>query len=294
MRKQYSLVLVLFFIILSQAYSLTIVRFPAGETITDTRYDYPAALLDLALDKTLSTDGPYRIIRTHPGSVQERMMRLLSLGQDFDVITLPASTHADELLRPIPVPIRKGMLGWRLLLIHKDSQSDFQAVRFLFDLQKFRAGYGSNWGDLPVLEHNFAHVITNAQYDPLFTMLQAKRFDFLHRAIHEPWNELAIRKNSHPDLMIEPILMLYYHNAEFFYVNKENIALADRIHRGLLQALDDGSFDSLLYQWYGEYLAKIDFQNRRIFNLNNPFIPDSLPLDEPKFWFNPFLTHMGD
>jgi hypothetical protein len=93
------------------------------------------------------------------------------------------------------------------------------------------------------MRNNDLSVIGSPAYLPLFKMLAAKRFDYFPRGLYEVWNEAKIHADL--GLVIEKNIMLYYEAPFYFFVNKNNPQLADRIERGLKIAITDGSFEEL-------------------------------------------------
>ncbi|MEQ9546919.1 MAG: hypothetical protein RIK85_13020 [Marinobacter sp.] len=264
-----------------------VVGFPAGESASDERYDFPAKLLQLAFEKT-EEEGEVEIRRVGLGQVQARMIWMLEHNYTFDVVSLPVSSEAHARLRPISVPIRLGLLGWRVLIIRQQDLAGFAKVNTLVELSQFTPGYGESWGDLNVLEHNLGPAVLSSNYDSLFEMLHAGRFDYLHRGFHEPWDELNAPNRQSLDLVVEPRLMLHYPNASIFYVAKNNLSLAERIEKGLRRALSDGSFHHLLAKQYGGLRDYLQGCEKRVFHLENPFLPEDFPLDDETLWITPF------
>ena len=71
-------------------------------------------------------------------------------------------------------------------------------------------------------------------YEGLFDMLAAGRFELFSRGVVEVGEELAKQKSSHPELVIERHLMLYYPLTRYFYVTRS--PTGDAWHGGSPQA----------------------------------------------------------
>ena len=263
-----------------------VIRYPTGRNSKDHRYEYMVKVLELILNKTVDSHVPYRL-KPSLGMNQERMIQYLIHGK-LDVAQLPISTKADQSLLPIRVPIRKGLLGWRILLIRKEDQEAFAQVEAMADLQKFRAGFGRTWSDLPILEFNIGadKVIKGESYDGLFGMLINNRFDYLHRAIHEPWDEVAERKDQYPDLKIEDTIVLHYPIGDYLYVNPQNFVLAERLQKGFDIALSDGTFEQLFQQEFSEIIDKAKILQRTLIKLRNPYLPKETPVGNTSLWLS--------
>ncbi len=263
-----------------------VIRHPVGRTAQDQRYEYMIKVLKLVLDKTIASHGQYRL-KPSIGMNQERMVRDL-IYDKLDVAQLPISEKNGHDLLPIRIPIRKGLLGWRILLIRKEDRGIFSKVKSIIDLQKFKAGFGSTWADLPILEYNIGsdNVVTGKSYDGLFGMLINGRFDYLHRGLHEPWKEVAQRRDQYPDLWIEETLILHYPMGDYLYVNPRNIKLAERLQTGFNLALADGSFEQLFEEEFRGIIDKAKISQRTLIKFNNPNLPEDTPIQNKNLWLS--------
>jgi ABC-type amino acid transport substrate-binding protein len=184
-----------------------------------------------------------------------------------DVLWSPTSVEFEQQMLPVRVSLLKELNNYRLLLIRKNDQPRFSAVHSLDDLRKLRGGMGSHWTDTSIMEYNKLAVVHATGYGKLFKMLAAKRFDYFSRGLYQIQAEV----NFYPELelQIEQELMLRYSNEVFFFVNKKDKALAERLERGLKIAQEDGSFDELFnsiprYRWGMELLKN---HQRRVIEL---------------------------
>ena len=260
-----------------------IIRHPTGQSEKDKRYEYMIKLLTLILEHTTETHGAYQLEPNQMPMTPERMIKDVAEGQ-LDVIQFPISERANAELLPIRIPMRKGLLGWRVLLIRSEDQEKFAQVKTLEDLRQFKAGYGEQWADLPVLQANVGDVVTSNQYDALFVMLAGKRFDYLHRGLHEPWAELEARKEELPNLRVEETILLHYPIGNYLYVSKENPQLAERLETGFRAAIADGSFEQLFQAEYGEIIRKANIKQRTLIEFTNPILPQGMLPDDPSLW----------
>jgi hypothetical protein len=156
---------------------------------------------------------------------------------------------------------------YRVLLIRKEDQEKFNAVHSLDDLRKLTAGTGADWPSTDILRNNHLPVITVGNASLLFSMLAAKRFDYMSRNLSEVWGEAdAFERNG---LVVESTLMLHGGVPFYFFVNKDNKKLAERLERGLKMAIADGSFDQLFFSTPGfkRGTDEIAFAKRRVLQL---------------------------
>ncbi len=221
---------------------------PWGNT-TSQQSVYVTKLLKLVLDKTANTDGPANI-QMYPSNLSlARFMSDLKDNRGIDVIWSGTSKQKEAELLPIYISLLKNLNEYRVLLIRREDQKNFLAVSNVDDLRKFTAGSCEDWPSTSVLRFNDLPVITVNEYELLFPMLRAKRFDYMSRNLFEAWEEEKLLEKD--GLVIEKSLLLHGGVPYYFFVNKNNKALADRITRGLKIALADGSFDKLFFSTLG-------------------------------------------
>lgn len=205
-------------------------------------------LLILALDKTRLSDGDYILgHNTHGGGIaRDRAMVVGGVG--LDVMWASATKEREEQMRVVPVDLLKNLNNFRVLLINDGSQTLFSQVKTLNDLKKFTVGSGEHWTDGYIMKDNGFNVMATSSYYGLFKMLAARRFHFISRGLHEIGYDTQAYKEF--GLVKEESLLLTYDVPipYCFFVNKDNIKLANRIERGLKIAQQDGSFDKLFYQ----------------------------------------------
>lgn len=256
------------------------VRFPVPEFKDDRRYDYVLELLQLALSKSGTA---YRIVPAAFPMNQERQVKELENGRNIDVAPIPSSAEREARLRPVMIPLNKGLLGWRIGLIRKGDQASFLKVRTLDDLKQVRVAQGQEWPDTGILQANGIDVITATGYEGLFKMLTAGRFDYFPRSVKEIWDEQA----SNADTMeVEQHLALHYVYDAYFMVNRRNERLALDIENGLERSIKDGSFDRVFMAYYGERLRKANLKQRTVIEIRNPLLTPRTPLHRPELWYD--------
>jgi hypothetical protein len=244
--------------------------------------DYEAyflRLLKLGMDKS---GRPYRLRAQPVSTYGENRSQLRLLKNQYNLHWLNTNPEREDRLRAIPIPIFKGLIGWRLLLIDINRQAQFAKVNSLDDLRKLKATQGHDWPDVAILTHNQLPVTTSANREGLFKMLGAGRVDYFPRSIMEIWREQQTFASL--NLSIEPHLVLHYPAAYYFFTNKENPELAEALSLGLSRAIADGSFDQLFMEYFGDYLHQAQLNKRRIIELVNPDLDASL---HPEYWYNP-------
>ena len=264
----------------AQAAGATAIRyFPAGPI-----YEYRWKLLELALAHTQQADEPVRLVPYAEDVTQNRGMQLLQSGA-IDVIALGTNAERESRMLPVRIDILRGIVGFRLLVIRAADQAqiaqmDEQALR-----KQLTLGLNSQWADVPIMQANGFTVETSSSYENLFGMLLAGRFDAFPRGLNEAGRELEERRHSYPQLAVEQSKALFFPYPVYFWVNKKNPALAQRIERGLHAALTDGSFRKLFESYHAAEIAKLAQEKRQVIRLRNPILPPGTEEPDTRWWW---------
>ena len=254
---------------------------------TDNRYTYRIDLLKLSLQNTLKSDGAYLLEPVKDEFTQKRGLYYLEKGEKVNIAFFPSNKERESKLLSIKIPILRGLLGYRVSIIRKDNLKSFSNINSLNDLKiKFKAGFCNQWADMEILEINNIPVIGVAKYDNLFKMLSSKRFDYFPRGINEAWKEISDRKEKFPNLMVEPTLAFYYPYPVYYFVNKKDLKIADRIERGLNIAISDGSFKKLFLQYHEKIIQQAGLNNRKFFILKNPTLEKNTKEPDTSWWLS--------
>jgi len=271
---------------LGRAWAGTAVIYPAAQSSLDPRHDDLIELVRSALEQTAREDGPYTMVPSKVAMSPSRVFVELQRGELVNITWGSTSVERERDFLPIRIPLRKGLLGYRLALIRQNQQPRFDAVNNLADLQKMAVGQGLGWGDGKLYQTNGFRVVS-ADYERLFAMVAAGRFDFFPRGLNEVFSEFDQRTRELPGLAVEQGLVLYYPWPEYCFFRRMDTQLAGRIERGLRRMLADGSYERWFEQWNGEWIKRARLQERRLIRLVNPFLPKETPLDDPALWYHP-------
>lgn len=258
-----------------------VINYPSAESESDARQSYPVQLLSLSLNKVQSDC----ILQPSTLSMQQsRSMRLLETGKLVDIVWTMTTAEREQSLRPIRIPIDRGLIGWRLLLIPKAKQQPFSTVTSAEELRRFNAGQGHDWPDTVVLQHNRLPLQTSTSYEGLFLMLERGHIDYFPRSVMEVWPELD--SHHQREITVDRHVVLVYPAALYFFVHRDNAVLAEKIERGLRIAQQDGSWSYLFEQHYGEAIRRSELSQRKVIALTNPLLSPQTPLDHPSLWFS--------
>lgn len=244
---------------------------------------YAAKMIKLALEHI---DTKYEL-KVVPGDLTQTRMVEDTLNNSLDIIWAGTSKDLEEQLELVKIPLYKGLLGHRLLIIRKGDQAKFDQVKNIDDLRKIRLGQGTAWADTKILQANGLNVVKTMKYQNLFFMLDGGRFDAFPRAVFEPFGEV----DKHPELnlTVEKHLMLVYKLDFFLFVSKSKQKLARDLELGLNRAIADGSFDKVFMSSPSvqEAITKGDLKNRLVIPLDNPLITKQVPVDRQELWIDP-------
>lgn len=253
-------------------------RFSAGE---DPRVQFPLALLDLALARA------GLVLQAQPSeTVMERTRAIEEVDQGrVDIVWTSLGREVEQRLRPIRIPIYRGLIGQRIFLIHRERERDFERVRKVEDLAPFTAGQGTGWVDTQILQAAGLKVVTNT-YDSLFRMLSRGQIDYFPRGASEAWGEVKARAAEFPELRVESHLLLAYRSDNVFFVGRHNEALAQKIETGLAAAHADGAYQRLFdhHPYVQKVLTEARLNRRLRLEIPNPMLSDEDRAIPERYW----------
>lgn len=253
---------------------------------SDKRDEYQFRLLELALQKTISSHGKYELTKNNEKYTSLRSRRELERGEVINVIALPTPTWQPKVIDPqapfiIKKPLLRGLLGYRKLVVRRSDLQKFQNINSVAELQHLAAGQGRDWEDINIYRFNNYSVVDNADYFNLFAMLAAGRFDYIPLSVIEI-DDIMVRFSKYSkDFVVVPNLIIYYPFPVLYNVSVQHPELVDRLNQGLDIAQADGSFKHLFESYFSKELDKLKVQNLKVFILKSPEVPYSLGLDKP-------------
>ncbi len=236
--------------------------------------NYHVRLLSAALEHS---DKEFVLKPVAEHLVQSRALREINHSGTVDVYWSMTTTERENTLRPIRIPIDKGLLGWRLLLVKAENTP----VISLDNIFRLRLAQGHDWPDTEILQQAGFKVETSSDFNSLFSMIQKGRADALPRSVIEVDQEL---KDVAAGLSIAPGVMLYYPTAQYFFVAEHNEELAFYLEQGLRRIISNGVFDRLYYQEFGQILERLQHEQRLVIFLKNPTLPVDTALEQSELW----------
>ncbi len=257
---------------------------PRHMSAADPQLPYVRRLVLLALEKA-GADGDVQLVDLE--MAQGRSLVELARGSSpIDLMwTMTDREREASGLLPIRIPIDRGLMGWRVLLVRKSDLPRWALLRGLDELKPLVAGQGHDWPDTAILRANGLRVNTSSSHEALFRMLSSGRFDYFPRAVFEVDAELANQR--HPDLEVVPNLLLHYPAAAYLFVSPSRPELAVLLRAGLEKAVADGALQQLHQTYFGAQMRAHAVSSDRVLRLYNPLLPPDTPLHRRELWLKP-------
>ncbi len=256
------------------------------ESSLDKRFEYPHRLLRRALEVTQEEYGLFELQRHALSMSRKRALKELVEG-NLTVFEAPTQQSWEEQAIPVRIPLRKGLLGYRLFLIREKDQETFRRISSLDALKKLHMGLKQQWTITAKMQDLGFTIFFGKSYEKLFEMLSYGRFDYFPRALNEVFSEYETRKKLYPNLRIEQNLALFLPLPSYFFVTPTRPDLAERVATGLQQMMADGEFEKMFLEEHKDYLQAANLKQRRIFRLEDASLPPLTPLDDARLWHEP-------
>jgi hypothetical protein len=273
------------------AWAVDVVVFDRPASQNDFRREYARSLLRTVLERTTPEYGPWRMELAPAHMERRRLLAALKEGKWVNVTAYPASGDWMRALKAVPVPIDMGLQSWRIALIDKRSQPQFRALGPA-QLKLLRAGANNAWVTYRSLQQNGFSVVSGGNYDGLFDMLMAGRFDFLPRGVNEIFRELEAHRREYPDLAVEESFLLHDQIPSLFFVSPHESRLHKRIAAGMEAMLKDGSLERLVLRYHGAELKRAALCHRKRIELSSGELDPALAARR-ELWLDPFDPRHG-
>lgn len=269
--------------------------YPPPEAAGDERHLYYWQILDAALSANRDKYGDYSAKPYNSPMTFQRGVAEVESGKGLvNIISRATNLDLEKRLRPIRIPLDKGLLGLRLFLVMPETQVRLDRVKTLDDLRQFSIGQSASWTDVRVLQAaGFSLVLADA-YTPLFTMLGGKRFDLFARGAIEIDSEWRANRDNVPGMMIENRLAILYPMPRYFFVARtpEGERMAERIEDGLQRLRRSGEFERRYQNWKKIVLKDLHLSGRTVFRIPNPELSPEAPLSD-KFWWDDLVAELA-
>lgn len=271
--------------------AVEIIKANLGQIANDVRTLYKMEVLEQALSLTEEKYGPFKIIPSALLTRTNRAIIEVKSGKNTNVFIALTTNEWEEKTIPIRIPIRRGILDYRLLLIHKDNVENFKNIQSLSDFKPYEMGLLSGWATAEVMKDQEDLKVSNYNaYNGLFYMLATKRIDYIPRGINEIYDELEFYGKSMKNLVVAPGVALYIPAPTYIFVSPSAPRIAERLKEGVEMMVENKMLESIFNRFYSEKIAKADLGNRTIIKIENPGLPPLTPLDNKKLWWKPDLS----
>jgi len=261
------------------------VEFLVGVERGDTgQNDYEVGLIKLALEK--AGGGHTMKIADTSDTNQSRMLEMLSTGDaDFHVTFSGIDKERFDKLATVPIPMQRGLLGHRILIISQDSKDAVMAVKTMDDLKQISIGSGTGWPDTEILEQA-GFKVEASKYENLFKMVDRGRIQGYARGVAEPYSEVAARQGEMKNLTIDEHVMIVYPFDMFLFLNKDDKERYDILLTGLKNAYEDGSFLDYFenHPRIKKVFEQAKIDDRLRFEIDNPLLPDEIAAIPDQYW----------
>ncbi|WP_422380073.1 hypothetical protein [Marinicellulosiphila megalodicopiae] len=264
-----------------------VIKTVLSQSENDQRAIYLRTLLTNILDATVKDYGSYTIQNSEVTMSRNRGLQAIQEGQDINVYIAPADVDWEDKTLPLRIPIYKGLLNYRILLTNDRSMGLFANVNSIEDLKFFELGLNSQWTTTKIMSGLGFKSTGGTEYDNLFKMLNAYRFDYIPRGMNEIFVEFPGLNNEMENLRIENTLALYIPLPVYFYTSKQHPKIASRLNDGFKRIIEDGSFEKLFNEFFHKDIQRANLQQRKILLLGNPLLSPQTPFDISEYWFYP-------
>lgn len=267
-----SLIFALFFAVITSihAYAQDIAKLQIQQ-LSKSKAAYKVALIQRALEITEPDYGDFTLDVIELTMSGNRIMQSSLEGEMINTIIQPGNDLLDKQHLAVRVPVRLGLLNYRLLLVDKGKSHQYEKVTTLAELNQFKAGLGTYWEATKVYKKHHLNMMEVSNTSSIFSMLQKKRFDYLPRGIYEIYDELDSKQNASKTIIIEPTIALYMPMYTYVYISPKAPRLANRLENGLQKLLLNGEIEQLLYKHYADEINRTNLDSRKIISIESRY-----------------------
>lgn len=245
---------------------------------TQSRQQYEREVLETVLNATVASYGQWQLqedLTDYPLAADEASV-FRSKGFDIFGTVAGNAKLADEKKTLIPLPLMKGLLGYRILIIRAEDKAKFAAIKSAQQLQKLRMGIPKTWADAELFRHNGYQVEEKGNFDDLFERLENNEFDYVTFGANEVSGVFSERAAASGKLVVESSLVVFYPFPLVFYVNPDNKILAERVTSGLQAISRNGVLDTIFKRYFAADLTAVNVPARTMISLKNPILPSEM------------------
>lgn len=258
------------FILPTTSYAIDVIHVTSTQSILDKRAQFKNEVLKRTMQITVDEYGPYEFIEHNIRMNRPRALLAIIKGEPSNVYVAPSSPEWNKKTIAIKVPIRLGLLSYRLLLIHKDDAEKFSKVNSVEDLKKMQAGLRSGWVTTDIFKKQKFDIAEAQNFDGLFLLLDNHRFNYIPRSIYEIYDEVESRQHLISNVVVENHIALHIPTSTYIYVSPTEPQLAKRIEKGITRMYKNGDLLKLVNRYYADDVKKANLKGRTIIQIENP------------------------
>lgn len=249
-----------------KAYTLTL---PNSASQKSSKNPYVEELLELVF----AAQGYELSINYYLSSTNKiRTARIVADNGPIDIYWSVAMAKPITGLHAIEKPIYKGYIGWRVFLINKASVNKISEVKTVGHLRQYVGAQKFDWIDYRILRSNGLKLISDIGFNSMFRAVESGMVDYFPRSVLEAEKERL--KYGTGKLQVETGLLLRYRSASYFYINQEDLELAEILENGFANIEANGQFNQHFERHFGAVLSNLQLNKRRVIELPNPFFPE--------------------
>jgi hypothetical protein len=240
-----------------------------------TRRAYEKQLLSLCLEEAGVMDADIVVDEAdYPNAEDEG--NIFSNGCDVLVSVAGNQKFLGKPATIIEIPVCRGVLGHRLLVIPQRHAEHFTDLDSVQQLQQMNIGIPATWADADLFRYNGFNVLEKGTLDDLFIRLLDQEFDYVALGANEIESIFEEFRGTETGLLLENNLLIYYPLPLVFYVHPRRIDLISIIESGLTKAMSNGKHRSLFEIHHPNLIDRLALRTRLTFRLTNPYLHDSL------------------
>jgi hypothetical protein len=240
-----------------------------------TRRNYEKQLLSLCVQEAGITDADIIVDECdYPAAEDEG--NIFSKGCDLLVSVAGNQKFSGKPTTIIEIPVCRGVLGHRLLVIPQKQAERFANINSVRQLQQMTIGIPATWADADLFRHNDFNVSEKGSLDDLFMRLLNQEFDYIALGANEIESIFAQFSGEKAGLLLEPTILIYYPLPLVFYIHSDRQDLVSIIESGLTTAIANGKHESLFEEHHPNLINRLALRTRTTFRLTNPYLPDPL------------------
>jgi len=166
------------------------------ESTNDKRFEYDRAVIELSLEKTRESYGPFLIKMAPPMNFPRAVLSAKTNRYPNLFIKLTYQKGlGDQDLSYVLFPVDLGIVGYRVCFASEAIKLKVETASNFIEIKKFSHGQGAGWSDTAILRANGFQVTEVAKYKNLFPMVARNRFDLFCRGANEILDEYMSHKH---------------------------------------------------------------------------------------------------